>query len=87
MNYGPRIFFILQEVYLHIATKYYLLPHLYRFHSTNYIMYLHPGREDCQFWNLRAYECRCNSFHAGTQVAALHSKVWLLKNVQSHITE
>jgi hypothetical protein len=92
MHYGPRTFFILQAVYLHTAIKYYLLPHLYRSYSTNYIMYFHPGREDCQFFFL---PCACKSvvvmvtcsFHAGTQVAAPHSKQWRFKDVKSLIKE
>jgi len=60
MNYGPKIFFILQAVYLYIVIKYYLLLHLYRLYSTNYITYLHPGREDCQFLTLRVCGCRCH---------------------------
>jgi len=23
-------------------------------------MYLHPGRDDCQFFTLGVYECRCH---------------------------
>lgn len=73
---------------LYTAIKYYLLPRLYRLYSANYIMYFDPGRED--FW-----PCACTSvvamvtctFHAGTLVAALHSKLWRLKDVLSLITE
>jgi len=60
MNYGLRIFFIFQAVYLYTTTNYNLLNHLLRLYSTNYIMYLYPGREDCQFLSLRVYECRCH---------------------------